>query len=139
MSHDVFHEIYLHLTWHTKNDLPLITPEVESAIYEFIRIKCRNTKGVYFEGVGGTETHVHVAINIEPFVCISDFVGELKGFGSHETNKLRGEKVVEWQRGYGVVSFSKSHKKWVLDYIANQQVHHARGTLSEKLERTDEE
>ena len=36
-------------------------------------------------------------------------------------------KVLEWQRGYGVVSFGKKHLDWVQNYIANQKEHHAAG------------
>ena len=31
MSGHVFHEIYLHLTWHTKDDSPLLIPSLEPA------------------------------------------------------------------------------------------------------------
>ena len=139
MSNHVFHEIYLHINWHTKRDQPQILPRLEPMLYKMIKQRCIETKGVYFHEVGGTETHIHVGINIEPMVNISEFIGELKGFVSHEINALEGGKVLEWQRGFGVVSFSKRQLKWVCDYIRNQKEHHAQGTLSEKLERYDSE
>ena len=37
MAAHVFHEIYLHLTWHTKGSRPLITPELEPEVFEFFR------------------------------------------------------------------------------------------------------
>lgn len=90
MSSHVFHEIYLHLNWHTKNDSPLLNPRVEPLAQKFLVDRCRQTKGVYLHGIGGIETHLHLAINIEPSVCISDLVGDLKGACSHEINqKLR--------------------------------------------------
>jgi len=33
MSSHVFHEIYLHLSWHTKDNLRLMTPGLESDIH----------------------------------------------------------------------------------------------------------
>jgi len=135
MASHVFHEIYLHLTWHTKNSSPLLVAEFEPAVHEFLTSRCRKTNGVYFHGIGGTETHVHLAINIEPQVCISDLVGELKGSCSHAINKTQRFKRLEWQRGFGVVSFDKAHLDWVLRYIANQKEHHATGRIEERLER----
>jgi len=136
MSSHVFHEIYLHFNWHTKQDQPQLTPRLEPGVHEFLRARIRHTKGVYFQGIGGTETHVHLAVNIEPFVCLSDFIGDLKGASSFEINKRERFKALEWQRGYGVVSFGKKNLDWVLRYIANQKEHHARGRIQEWLERT---
>jgi putative transposase len=135
MAGHVFHEIYLHLNWHTKNDQPLLTPTVEPLVHQFLIDRCRATKGVYFHQIGGTADHVHVAINIEPHVCISDLIGELKGACSHEINQQMPYKALEWQRGYGVVSFGRRQLGWVKQYIRNQQDHHARGAIYERLER----
>ena len=134
MASHVFHEIFLHLNWHAKDSRPLITASLEPKIFAFIEDRCRKTQGVYFHGIGGTPTHVHMAINIEPQVCISDFVGELKGACSHEINKQMRMKRLEWQRGFGVVSFGKKQLPWVLRYIANQKQHHAGGTIEARLE-----
>jgi putative transposase len=92
----VFHEIYIHLNWHTKNDQPLLSAQIESEVHGFLQQRCRYNKGVYFHEIGGTETHVHLAIDIEPFVSISDLVGDLKGACSFEINKQKGFKALEW-------------------------------------------
>jgi hypothetical protein len=42
--------------------------------------------------------------------------------------------VLEWQRGYGVVSFGTRNLHWARAYVENQREHHARGTLQERLE-----
>jgi len=135
MASHVFHEIYLHLTWHTKDDAPLLVSDFESLVHEVLTARCHQTKGVYLHAINGTPTHVHLAINMEPHVTISDFVGELKGYSSHEVNKQERMKRLEWQRGFGVVSFGKKNLRWVQDYIARQKEHHATGQLHERLEQ----
>jgi REP element-mobilizing transposase RayT len=137
MSSHVFHEIYLHFNWHTKSDHPLITPTIEPLIHQHISDRCRRTKGVYFHGIGGTATHLHLAVNIDPSICISDLVGEIKGASSHDLNKHKRYKALEWQRGFGVVSFGKRQLPWVLEYIARQKEHHAKGTIHRRLEATE--
>ena len=51
--------------------------------------------------------------------------------------KLRG-KVLQWQIGYGVVSFGTRELPWVVDYIRNQREHHAAGSVYDRLERISE-
>src|SRR5688572_11078827 len=135
MSAHVFHEIYLHLNWHIKFNKPILVPAFEHDVHEFLRERCRSTKGVYFHGIGGTPTHIHLAINIEPHVTISDLVGDLKGACSHEINKQKRMKRLEWQRGFGVVSFGMKQLPWVQNYIANQKEHHAVGSVEARLEK----
>ena len=137
MSRNYYSEINLHLVWHTKASLPLLTPERESAVHRYLRQRLINTAGVYVHEIGGTTNHVHVAVTIPPTVLISDLVGQLKGSSSHELNHSNPtrDKLLEWQAGYGVVSFGTRDVAWVVEYIRNQKEHHARGTVPDRLER----
>ena len=138
MSGHVYHEIFLHLNWHTKENRALLRGNVEKVTYQVLRDKCRVAKGVYLHGLGGTDDHVHLALSIEPFVTLSELVQQLKGASSHEVNREMEQKILEWQRGYGVVSFGKAHLDWVLDYIKHQREHRAKGELQPRLEISSE-
>jgi putative transposase len=99
-----------------------------------------NTPGVFVHEIGGIETHVHLAVSIAPSILISEFIGHLKGSSSHEANQKLGRKVLEWQTGYGVVSFGTRDLKWVMEYVRTQRDRHARGQVEDRLERiTDHE
>ena len=137
MSSHVYHEIYLHLNWHVKDDHPSLTGQVEPVAHRTITERCRLARGVYLHGINGTANHVHLAINIEPFVTISELVKELKGGSSHDVNQELGRKALNWQRGYGVVSFGRRNLPWVLEYIARQKEHHASERTADRLERTN--
>jgi putative transposase len=138
MSEHVFSEIYLHITWHTKDDAPMLTPAVEAVAWEEIQRKCERVQEVYYHGVGGTATHVHLVVSLEPSVLISDCVGKVKGASSFHTNKRMGEGTLMWQPGYGIVSFRKNELAWVLEYVAKQKEHHASGQTSTILETIPE-
>jgi hypothetical protein len=43
--------------------------------------------------------------------------------------------VLEWQAGYGVVSFGTSHLEWVKAYVRNQQKRQAAHRVGDRLER----
>jgi putative transposase len=137
MSGNYYSEINLHLIWHTKESLPLITDRIEPALYRYIRQRIINTPGIYVHEIGGTETHIHVALSIQPSLQISDFVGQLKGASSHEINQTlsQRDKILQWQSGYGVVSFGTGDMDWVTDYVRHQKKHHAQGKIFERLER----
>ncbi|MFQ5502756.1 MAG: IS200/IS605 family transposase [Phycisphaerae bacterium] len=137
MSSQVYHEIFLDLNWHTKCDAPILKGEVESQTHEIIRSKYRDLKGVYCHAIGGTDTHVHLAVSIEPFITFSDMVQGLKGFSAYQVKRQIDSKLLQWQRGYGVVSFGKRNLDWVRDYIARQREHHAQDCLIERLEVCD--
>ncbi len=137
MSSHVFHEIFLHLNWHTKGDHPTLRDHVEELTYALLRQKAEQIKGACLHALGGTDTHVHLAIEIEPFLTISDLVQELKGASAHEVNKRLGHRALEWQRGYGVVSFGRKNLPWIIDYIAHQREHHSAGRVHARLEISD--
>jgi hypothetical protein len=57
----------------------------------------------------------------------------------NEQFALRG-KMLQWQAGYGVVTFGTRDLDWVKEYVRNQRSHHAAGRTADRLERiTDPE
>ena len=140
MGHNHYSEINLHLIWHTKESLPLLTEQLESLAYRYLRQKIVNTPGAFLHEIGGTETHVHVAATVPPTLSISEFIGQLKGASSHEVNEQLGHrgKVLQWQVGYGLVSFGTRDLDWVKEYIRNQREHHANGRIYDRLERSSQ-
>ncbi|MCI0639801.1 MAG: transposase [Verrucomicrobia subdivision 3 bacterium] len=78
-----------------------------------------------------------MAVSIAPTILISDFIWKIKGASSHEVNqKLGGQrKILEWQAGYGVVSFGTKDLPWVKQLIQNQKEHHRVGKTVDQLER----
>ena len=129
MARNYYAEINLHLVWHTKASAPLLTPQVEAVVHHYIHGRCINTPGVYVHEIGGIETHLHLCISVAPTMPISDLVGTLKGSSSHEANQKLGHKVLEWQTGYGVVSFGTRDLDWVKKYVKNQRDRHASGRI----------
>ena len=133
-SGHVFHEVFLHINWHCRGNEPLIRPEIENEVHEYIRSYCGNLKGVYFKGIGGTPTHIHMAVQVEPTICPAEMIRKIKGACSHDMNELFGKGTLRGQRGYGVVSFAAMNLKAVVKYIDQQKQHHQKGTERATLE-----
>jgi putative transposase len=140
MPGHVYSEINLHMTWHTKNNDPVLTNSIEHRVHHYLEHEIRKTKSAFFHAVGGIDNHVHLAASIPPSLLISEWIGKLKGGSSFYINhKIVNRKLLDWQRGYGVVSFGTKDLQWVIEYVKKQKEHHARGTTNARLERTDDE
>ena len=138
MSTRVYSEINLHITWHTKGNLPLIQKSIESKLFEFLNEQINDTRETRFHAIGGTENHMHLAVSIPPNLEISNWVGKLKGSSSFFVNKkVAGKKILQWQRGFGIVSFGTKDLDWIVDYVQNQKMHHSKGRVFGRLEIPD--
>ena len=113
----------------------MIDEHIESRLFHFITHKILETPGVRFHSIGGTETHIHISISAQPNLLMSDWIGKLKGASSHYINHEVRPKALEWQRGYGIVTFGTKDLQWVIDYVLNQKEHHKKGTTRDRLEK----
>ena len=75
--------------------------------------------------VNGVEDHIHCFFTMPPSVTISAVMKSAKSKSSkwlNETGYL--EHHFKWQRGFGVFSYTHSHKENVINYIKRQEEHH---------------
>jgi REP element-mobilizing transposase RayT len=59
MSRNVYSEINLHFTWHTKSSTRVLIETIENRLHQYIKHRVLETKGVLFHEIGGTDDHVH--------------------------------------------------------------------------------
>ncbi len=138
MPRNVYSEIHLHITWHTKDSAAVLTDRIEDRTHHYLRHRASETAGVLVHEINGMPDHVHLAVRVPPTLLIADWIGELKGASAHYINhEIANRKVLEWQTGYGVVSFGSKDVPWVAAYIRNQKEHHAKGATQERLERIE--
>ena len=130
MSSRSYAEINLHLTWHTKDNYPFVTSRLKPDLYAFIKNRVVEDRQAYFHAVGGIADHVHLAASFFPPFEIDNWIGQIKGASSHEFGK-----ALQWQSGYGVVSFGTRDLIWVVSYIHDQEERHRTGRISDRLER----
>jgi putative transposase len=138
MPRNVYHEINLHIVWRTKNNTPVFVDHVEHQCHQYILRRARQEAGVFVHAIGGTADHVHLAVSVPPTLLVSEWIGRLKGASAHYINhEICNRKILEWQTGYGVVSFGSRDAAWVVNYIRNQKEHHSSNTAHDRLERIE--
>ena len=129
-----FWKLYYHIVWATAGRQPMISSDIEQLVFKAIKDKVYALGGTVSE-INGTMDHVHVAGCIPPSISISKFVGEIKGSSSFHINHLPDNpQPIDWQKGFGVVSFRKDNLEQVVAYIRNQKEHHASGKIWSSLE-----
>jgi putative transposase len=109
-----------------------------SQLDRWLRDRILQSPGVLLHAIGGTEDHIHLAVTVPPTLLVSEWIGELKGASAHYVNhSLVNHKALEWQTGYGVVSFGMKAMPWVVRYVEDQRELHAKRTTHERLERVE--
>lgn len=91
--------------------------------------------------VGGVEDHVPLVVSIPPKLAAATFVQEVKGGSAHYANHELGvaEKAFAWQQGYGLLTFGGKQLEATVAYVEGQKAHHAQGTATPALEKSDDE
>jgi REP element-mobilizing transposase RayT len=65
--------------------------------------------------------------------AVSFVVGQMKGASAHAINELHPASI-DWQDGYGGVTFRRSELETVKHYVATQEARHRLGGLSPLME-----
>lgn len=127
---DNYTQLYIHCVWATWDRLPILTPDIQPAVYAEILRQCKQLKATPI-ALGGITDHVHLLTGIPPTLCISDLVKAVKGSSAHlVTHVVRPNEFFKWQGGYGAFTVSSDHIDRVANYIRNQEQHHKKSTLT---------
>ncbi|MBI1747843.1 MAG: IS200/IS605 family transposase [Acidobacteria bacterium] len=71
--------------------------------------------------------HAHILIGLKPDMALSDLVRDIKAVASKFINQRKWVKgKFSWQEGFGAFSYSHSQLDALVNYIKNQEKHHAR-------------
>ncbi len=76
-----FTNLLYHIIFSTKDRRPLITPDYQPRLYDYIGGILRETGGISL-GINGVEDHVHVLAKLRPDKALSDVLRELKASAS---------------------------------------------------------
>ena len=127
-------QIYIHIIWSTYKRVEMIDYELEQYLTELIEAKLNEYKSRLI-AKGCSSDHIHILVNHHPAVSISKLIGELKGYTSYMiANKIYPDSGFRWQRGYGVMSVSRSDIARLTKYINNQRAHHKSNNLELSLD-----
>ena len=130
---DSYTNLLYHIVFSTKDRRPLITPEYELRLYDYIGGTLRRAGGISLE-LNGTEDHIHLLAKLRPDRAVSDVLRDLKANASGWMHDVFPSlKDFSWQRGYGAFTVSQSNVEEVRRYIAKQKEHHRRVSFRDEF------
>jgi REP-associated tyrosine transposase len=132
MSHTYVRLIF-HAVFSTKNRLPYLVEGRRADVFSYMggilrEIRCESL------AINGPADHVHLVFRSPGTLAIAEVMQIVKGNSSkwvHDNRILK--RAFEWQRGYAAFSVSQSNVNRVLQYVANQNVHHRKISFQEEL------
>ena len=127
-------KIWVHLVFSTKNRDQLLTKEIRSDVHLHIMDNCKK-KNIFLQTINGYSEHLHCLISLGKDQTISQVAQLIKGESSYWINQngLTASKFA-WQDDYFGVSVSESQLETVVNYIKNQENHHAHKTYGQEVE-----
>jgi putative transposase len=129
---NTYHQIYLQFVFVVKYRAAVLDKAWRSQVFGVIG-NLINEAGCKTIIVNGIEDHVHCFIGLKPVVSVSELMKIVKAKSSKyiNDNQLTAERF-EWQEGYGVFSYSRSHIDRVYKYIQNQEAHHKKQVFKDE-------
>ena len=126
--------IWVHLVFSTKTRNAFLSKEVRQNVQKHIISNCKE-KDIFLQAINGYTDHLHCLISLGRDQSIAKVAQLIKGESSFwiNKNKLVKEKFI-WQDDYFAISVSESKVETVVNYIKNQENHHAAKPFSEEVE-----
>lgn len=118
--------LYFHVTWTTRDRVPLLSLELARFLSRFLPAIGRQER-VKILALGMVSTHLHLLIRVHPTTEIPRLLQRMKG-GSANLAQREGHNgngpELRWAKGYNIESVSPRQVALVIAYVSHQPEHH---------------
>ena len=123
---------YLHIIFSTRYRQPLIPPQIEQELHDYLGGECKRLDCQPLI-VGGYFDHIHILCMLSKKVALMNLLEDVKKHSSGWI-KTKGAayKNFYWQNGYGAFSVNHTQVETVRNYIAMQHAHHYQRTFQDE-------
>ena len=132
---NTYSQIYIQVVFAVQGRQNLIQKQNKEELHKFMTGIVREREQKLL-AVHCMHDHTHILIGLKPAVALSDVVRDLKNGSTNFINRQRwvlGRFC--WQEGFGAFSYGHSQLSGIINYIRNQERHHARRSFSEEYVR----
>ena len=129
-------QIYVHLVFSTKHrESFLVDPAFRSRVHGYLVGICKNLGAPSLQ-IGGVSDHVHILCRLSKTGDVSSLIRDLKRDSTNWIKEVNPPlSGFHWQNGYGAFSVSPGHVQALIQYIQNQEQHHAAETFQDEYRR----
>ena len=126
-------QILYQIVFSTKNREQTLSKNNRDELYKYIWGVLKN-KNCHLYRIGGVTDHIHLVTSLHPSIALASLIKDLKLASSDhiKTHQLFPE-FNGWQVGYGAFTYSFKDKDKLIEYVKNQEEHHATKSYIEEL------
>ena len=126
-------KVYVHITFSTKSRQAFIDENIETSLFEYIGGICKGLECNPIK-VGGHIDHVHILCLLSRKIPQMKLLEEIK---KQSSKWVKTKDTIYsnfyWQDGYGIFSVNPSEIDAVINYIANQAIHHSKLSFQDEF------
>ncbi|MCF6241634.1 MAG: IS200/IS605 family transposase [Bacteroidales bacterium] len=128
---NVYYQTSMQLVFAVKHRKALIHDDFRETLHKYIGGILKNNKHKPL-AINSMPDHIHIFFGMHP--CdIPSLVRDLKSDTSTFINQQKLSKFpFHWQNGYGLFSYTMSHRSKVIKCIENQQKHHKKQSFKDE-------
>ncbi len=128
-------QILYHIVFSTKGRTRTLTKPNREEMFKHISGLLANKK-CHLYAINGVEDHIHIATHIPPTIAPADLIKDIK---LASTDLIKSKRLfpnfIGWQEGYGLFSGYWPQKDALIDYVKNQEQHHATEDFLDEYKR----
>lgn len=132
MNMSTYTQIIYQIVFSTHSREKTLSKENRDELYKYISGILKNKK-CHLYRINGVEDHIHIVTHIHPSIALSNLVKDIKLACSEW---IKSKKVFPrfngWQDGYGAFTYSIKEKDRLIEYVKNQEEHHATKSFREE-------
>src|SRR3954469_160447 len=132
---DTYSKIYIQIVFAVEGRQNLIQKQNKEELHKYITgiISERQQKLL---AVHCMPDHTHILVGLRPSIALSDLVRDVKNASTNFVNRKRWVLGrFSWQEGFGAFSYGHSQLTGIINYIRDQDRHHARQTFRQEYIR----
>jgi putative transposase len=132
---NTYTQIYIQVVFAVQGRLNLIAKEHKEELHKYMTGIVREREQKLL-AVHCMPDHTHLLLGIKPSLALSDLVRDVKNGSTNFINHMKW--VVGrfcWQEGFGAFSYGHSQLTGIIDYIRDQERHHARRSFRDEYVR----
>ena len=129
---NTYSQIYLQVVFAVEGRQNLIQKRNKQELHKYIT-GIVTERGQKLLAVHCMPDHTHVLIGLKPSVALSDVVRDVKNASTNFVNRNRWVAGrFSWPEGFGAFSYGHSQLTGIINYIKDQEQHHASRTFRQE-------
>ena len=126
-------QILYQIVFSTKNREHTLSKINRAELYKYIWGVLKN-KNCHLYRIGGITDHIHIVTSLHPAISLSNLIKDIKLASSKHIKTFQlFSKFDGWQVGYGSFTYSFKDKDRLIEYVKNQEEHHATISFIDEL------